>query len=332
MRYRDSDTGDNSGSGSQERDSDRRHRRDTDLGEPSVTKRQARRQQREQEAARGERGIAGGEDAAGAPWDDRGAGNRRGNVTAGAPWDDRAAGNRRGNVTAGELWNSPDGAGVAPWDDRAAGDATGGAPWDDAGTGRRRKGKQERRNVEDGRQRGEGKSTRAAGEDDGQRGQNKRTQQAGEAGVSYAAGRGDVAQAAGEDGVEGATQLGADEDGRKGKVSGTFASVLSGNILSQKEVRRAYPYMIFVACLMFIYIANVFRTQYIYREHAALTEQVKELRSKSMTIASDKMKATRQSNIMRELERRQIPLKESLTPNKVIPREKPKYGRQEDDR
>lgn len=129
-----------------------------------------------------------------------------------------------------------------------------------------------------------------------------------------------------------AEQEPADGEPRKEKSSYTLASVLSGNILSKKEVRRAYPYMIFVACLMFLYIANVFRTQYIYRERAALTEQVKELRSKSMTIASDKMKATRQSNIMLELERRGIPLKESLTPNKVIPRDKPAHGQEENDR
>ncbi len=103
------------------------------------------------------------------------------------------------------------------------------------------------------------------------------------------------------------------------KKGNTLVSVLSGNILSKSEVTRAYPYMIFVACLMFIYIANIFRTQYIYREHARLTEQVKELRAKSMTIASDKMRATRQSNIMVELHRRGIPLRESLAPNKVIP-------------
>lgn len=99
-----------------------------------------------------------------------------------------------------------------------------------------------------------------------------------------------------------------------------LASVLSGNILSQSEVRWAYPYMIFVVALMFTYIANAFHTQHVYREYATLTEQVKELRSRSLTIASEKMQATRQSNIIMELERRRIPLRESLTPNKVIPR------------
>lgn len=103
------------------------------------------------------------------------------------------------------------------------------------------------------------------------------------------------------------------------KKENMLVSLLSGNILSKSEVARAYPYMIFVACLMFLYIANIFRTQFIYREHAQLTEQVKELRARSMTIASEKMQATRQSSIMVELGRRGIPLRESLAPNKVIP-------------
>ena len=106
----------------------------------------------------------------------------------------------------------------------------------------------------------------------------------------------------------------------KKKRGNLLGSLLSGSILSRSEVRRAYPYMIFVAALAFFYIANIFRTQSIYREHAQLTEQVKELRAKSMTVASERMIATRQSRIMQELERRRIPLEESLAPNKVIPR------------
>jgi hypothetical protein len=106
----------------------------------------------------------------------------------------------------------------------------------------------------------------------------------------------------------------------KPRRQSALGSVLTGNILSRKEVKRAYPYMIFVVLFMFFYITNSFRTQQVYREYAKLTEQVKALRSRSMVIASDKMQATRQSNIIIELKRRGIPLKESLTPNKVIPR------------
>ena len=108
---------------------------------------------------------------------------------------------------------------------------------------------------------------------------------------------------------------------KRSKFAEVFSSILTGNILSRSEVRKAYPYMIFVAILMFIYIGNAFRSQQLYREQAQLTEQVRELRSKSMSIASEKMQATRQTTIMKELERRGIPLRESLTPNKVIPKQ-----------
>ena len=133
------------------------------------------------------------------------------------------------------------------------------------------------------------------------------------------AGEGEAAQQTAE---EGATDLANEKpDGEKRPgLPALLHSMLSGNILSKSGVRRAYPYMIFVAFLAFLYIANAFRTQYLYREHLKLAEQVKELRSKSLTIASQKMQATRQSNIMVKLKERNIPLRESLTPNKVIPK------------
>ncbi len=112
------------------------------------------------------------------------------------------------------------------------------------------------------------------------------------------------------------------EESDKKQKKNTVGSLLSGGILSRIEVRRAYPFMLFVVALMFFYIGNAFRAQSLYRRHAQLTAQVKELRSKSMTVASEKMQVTRLSFLIGELERRGIPLRESLTPNKVIPRDK----------
>ena len=97
-------------------------------------------------------------------------------------------------------------------------------------------------------------------------------------------------------------------------------SFLSGNILSHKEVSKTYPYLVFVAFLMFLYIGNIFSMQHLHRRHNALTKEVRELRTKSMTLASERMQATRQSNIVREIEKRGLQLKESTTPNKVIPK------------
>lgn len=94
--------------------------------------------------------------------------------------------------------------------------------------------------------------------------------------------------------------------------------VISGSILADAEVQKHYPYVLFMAVLMFLYIANGFHIQKLHRRHDRLTEQVKELRARSLTVSSLRMISTRQSEIIRELELRGIPLEESLSPPKVI--------------
>jgi hypothetical protein len=111
-----------------------------------------------------------------------------------------------------------------------------------------------------------------------------------------------------------------EEPRRRSRVGATVSALLSGNILSRSEVSRTYPFLLFVAFLAFLYIGNIFSMQKLHRENAALTREVRELRTKSMTFASARMQATRQSNIINEIRRRELPLRESLTPNKVIPK------------
>ena len=82
--------------------------------------------------------------------------------------------------------------------------------------------------------------------------------------------------------------------------------MLSGSFLMRAEVRRQYPYVLFMALLMFLYIANGFHIQKLHRRHDRLT------------VSSLRMISTRQSEIIRELELRGIPLEESLSPPKVI--------------
>lgn len=95
-------------------------------------------------------------------------------------------------------------------------------------------------------------------------------------------------------------------------------SILSGSILSKEEVQKRYPYMLFIALLMLMYIANVFKMQQLYRTEASLSKQVKELRAKSLTLSSRRMDITRQSKIIKEVEDRELGLRESLSPPKVI--------------
>jgi len=102
------------------------------------------------------------------------------------------------------------------------------------------------------------------------------------------------------------------------KLKEFIASWISGNILSRSEVRRLYPYLLVMALLMLFYIANTFSIQKLYRRQTTLTRQVKELRSKSLTVSSLRMTSTRQSEIIKELRRRGIGLEELLEPPKVV--------------
>lgn len=102
------------------------------------------------------------------------------------------------------------------------------------------------------------------------------------------------------------------------KLKQLIVSVLSGSILSRAEVKKQYPYMLFIAFLMLLYISNIFKMQQLHRQHSRLGVEVKELRAKSLTISSQRVDATRQSQIIKELNERGVDLKESLTPPKVI--------------
>lgn len=94
--------------------------------------------------------------------------------------------------------------------------------------------------------------------------------------------------------------------------------VLSGSILTKAEVRRQYPYILFMAVLMFLYIANGYRIQKLHRQKENLTKELKEMRNRSLTLASMRMSSTRQSEIIKELEKRGIPLIEATEPPRVI--------------
>lgn len=97
-----------------------------------------------------------------------------------------------------------------------------------------------------------------------------------------------------------------------------MGSLLSGSILSGQEARKVYPYLLLVAFLSWLYISNGYQMQQLYREQAQLKAEIKQLRSKSVTISSTMMNATRQSVIKKELSSRGIDVSESTTPHKVI--------------
>lgn len=102
------------------------------------------------------------------------------------------------------------------------------------------------------------------------------------------------------------------------KLKKYISSLLSGSILSREQASKIYPYALFIAFLMFVYISNNLQMQRMHRREDSLKAQINELRAKSVTLTSIRMNNTRQSEVIKELERRGIDLKEAVTPSKVI--------------
>jgi len=108
------------------------------------------------------------------------------------------------------------------------------------------------------------------------------------------------------------------EPGLTGNTKDYIGSLLSGNILSKAEIKRLYPYLLFVAFLTILYISNIYSLHSSYRKYDRLSREIKELKAESITIASERMNVTRQSRIVDEANARGLGLKESVIPPKVV--------------
>ena len=93
---------------------------------------------------------------------------------------------------------------------------------------------------------------------------------------------------------------------------------LSGNLLRLPAVQRHLKYAPIVAFLMILYIANGYYTQKLNRRYTKLNNEVKELRAKSLSLNEMRMTASRQSEIMKALQKHGIELEESVVPPTLV--------------
>ena len=102
------------------------------------------------------------------------------------------------------------------------------------------------------------------------------------------------------------------------KISDNIRFVLSAGVLGDPRFHQKVPYILFITLLAIIYISFGFKMQQQYRKYDAINSEVKELRTKSMTLSSNVMKATRQSELLRKIKERGLKIDESLTVPYVI--------------
>lgn len=102
------------------------------------------------------------------------------------------------------------------------------------------------------------------------------------------------------------------------RKSRSLFTIFLGSYIVGPHTKKMMPYIVFVTVLAILYIVNGFAINAQHRKHSQLTEQVKELRSKSRAINAIKMQEMRRSSILKRCQERGIDLEESVVPPKIV--------------
>ena len=107
---------------------------------------------------------------------------------------------------------------------------------------------------------------------------------------------------------------------RKGAVKG----VLSGEVLVSAPAKKHYTFALYCCLLIILYMGYVFSSQRLQREQIECRIELQKRRAKSLLYSSEKISASRHSNITSEVEKRGINIKEWPTPPQVIGKDETK--------
>ena len=98
----------------------------------------------------------------------------------------------------------------------------------------------------------------------------------------------------------------------------SFRDLLDGNVLTRKSVLKQSRFILLLVLMAFILIANRNHAEKTVIRLNRLQHDVKELRSKSITISSDLVRISRQSEVVRLVNRYELGLEENLDPPKKL--------------
>ena len=107
----------------------------------------------------------------------------------------------------------------------------------------------------------------------------------------------------------------------KSKVSGVgraFRDLLSGEVFGSEALINNLPYLVFLVFLGLIYIGIGYSAEDSVRQINRDKSELKEMRSEYITIKSDLMYTTKQSELIQVLHQKGLNLQESFEPPKKI--------------
>ena len=102
----------------------------------------------------------------------------------------------------------------------------------------------------------------------------------------------------------------------------SLRDILDGNVLTRRAVLKQTRFLLLLVLIAFFSIANRNHAEKTVIRLNQLQEDVKELRSESITISSDLVRLSRQSEVVRLIKRNNLGLEENLEPPRKLVREK----------
>jgi hypothetical protein len=98
----------------------------------------------------------------------------------------------------------------------------------------------------------------------------------------------------------------------------SFRDLIDGNVLTRKAVLKQTRFILLLVAIAFLSIANRNHAEKKVIHLNRLQSDVKEMRAKSITISSDLVKISRQSEVVRLVDRYELGLEENLEPPKKL--------------
>lgn len=98
----------------------------------------------------------------------------------------------------------------------------------------------------------------------------------------------------------------------------SMRDLLDGNVLTRKTVIQQSRFILLLVFIAFLSIANRNHAEKTVIRLSHLQGDVKELRSQSITISSDLVRISRQSEVVRLVNRYELGLQENLEPPKKL--------------
>lgn len=103
---------------------------------------------------------------------------------------------------------------------------------------------------------------------------------------------------------------------QKGRFGRATQEVLGGGVLEKERTFRMFPFLLFISFLAFIYITNDFTLESKVRKISHLQKDVMELRYEYISVKSNLITISKQSQLAKRLEK--LGIKENKEPLRVI--------------